>query len=143
LSFVRRASLDTTESVIEARLITGLSVPDCIELCDVTQRTWYRWLKTGAPTWAIRLILSQQGTLDRFGWKRWEIRKGVLYCNDLHHRYSWEPINLLLPLYGINNAALPHSGIADNVSSLEEKRKRREVDKSLNLPTQTATATHP
>jgi hypothetical protein len=121
-------------------LIAGLRVSDCIELCDISQRTWYRWMAHGAPRWAIRLILSQCGTLDRFGWKHWEIRRGALYCNELHHRYYWEPVRLLLPLYGVTDPALPHSGPADNVSSLVAQSKRREVEKSPDLQAQPPSA---
>ena len=78
MTFVRRAGLDVADTITDARLIAGLSIVDCIELCDISPRTWYRWLQHGAPRWAIRLILSQQGTLDRFGWKHWEIRRGAL-----------------------------------------------------------------
>ena len=88
-------------------------------------------------------MLSQRGTLDRFGWKNWEIRRGALFCNDLHHRYYWEPVHLLLPLYGVTDPALPHTGRADNVSSLVEQWNRREVEKSLYLPTQAPSATTP
>ena len=131
VSFVRRASLDVTNCITEARLIAGLTVPECIELCDVSQRTWYRWLQHGAPRWAVRLVLSQQGTLDRFGWPHWEIRRGVLYCNELHHRYYWEPVHLLLPLYGITDRTVLHGGDTDNVSSLGVKKNRGEVAKAL------------
>jgi hypothetical protein len=143
LSLLRRASLDATDCIIEARLITGISVSECIELCDITERTWYRWIANGAPRWAIRLVLSQLGTLDRFGWKDWEIRSGVLYCNQLHHRYHWEPVNLLLPLYGIRDSALGYAHHADNLSSIEAARKKRTVDKSLKLPKQSPTASQP
>jgi hypothetical protein len=95
----------------------------------------------GGPRQANHLILSQQGTLDRFGWQNWEIRRGALYCNELHDRYYWEPVHLLLPLYGVTDPALPHSGRADNVSSLVEKWNRREVEKSLDHQTEPPSAT--
>lgn len=143
MAYARKAALDTTDSLDDARVAAGLTVADCIDLCDISARTWYRWQRDGSPKWAIRLIMSQCGTLDRFGWKHWEIRNGVLYCNDLHHRYYGEPVNLLLPLYGVKDSALAFAGRTDNLSSIEVARKRREVEKSLNLPAVPTIKPHP
>ena len=143
VSFIRRASLDVTSCITQARLIAGLTVSDCIQLCDVSQRTWYRWLANGAPRWALRLILSQQGSLDRFGWKHWEIRRGILYCNELHHRYHWEPAHLLLPLYGITDRVVLHGGHTDRVTPLVDGKNRREREKGLYLPDDLPDRTHP
>jgi hypothetical protein len=133
---VNLAELDRHSDINEARIDVGLTVPQCLELCAVSQRTWYRWRSGRAPIWAIRLILSQHGSLDRFGWPHWEIRRGVLYCNELHHRYNWEPVHLLLPLYGITDRAVLHGGDTDNVSPLVRRKNRREVEKGLYLPDQ-------
>ncbi|MEM1402244.1 MAG: hypothetical protein AAGG55_02830 [Pseudomonadota bacterium] len=123
--------LDVTTSVEEARLIVGMSLPDVLELCDITTSTWYRWRRNESPRWAVRLIMSQQGRLDRFGWDHWEIRNGVLYCNELHYRYSWEPINLLAPFWGIDPAAVAAAQGTANVASIDAARKDRESLKTL------------
>jgi len=117
--------LDRHSDICEARLEAGLTVNQCLNLCAVSQRTWYRWIAHGAPRWAIRLISSQLGTLDRFGWKDWEIRSGLLYCNALHHRYHWEPVNLLLPLYGVRDTTAPLTSHTDNVTSIASAKLRR------------------
>lgn len=126
MSYVRRAALDTTFCITDARLLARLSVSQCLELCDVSERTWRRWMHVGAPVWAVRLVLSQRATLDRFGWKAWEIRGGCLYNNQLSHRYYWTPAKLLLPLYGITDHDIPWSGLAANLSSLDCARRQRE-----------------
>lgn len=100
-SYVRRARLNLTDDIEEARLMVGLSLDDAVELCAVSFRTWYRWKSEKAPKWAVRLVLSQTGKLDHLGWKNWEIRKGRLYCNDFNYRYYWEPQHLVLPMYGV------------------------------------------
>jgi len=102
-SYVNKAKLNHTDDILEARIYAGLSVDDCIELCDVSRRTWYRWRSESAPKWAVRLILSQAGTLDHLGWTDWQIRGGRLYCNQLSYRYWWEPQHLVMPLYGVTD----------------------------------------
>tara|TARA_R110002072_G_scaffold252653_1_gene411476 strand:+ start:835 stop:1197 length:363 start_codon:yes stop_codon:yes gene_type:complete len=102
-----------------------------MELCDVSQRTWYRWMARGAPRWAIRLILSQHGSLDRFGWKHWEMRDGCLYNSQLSHRYHWTPVKLLMPLYGFTDSGAGWSHLADNVSSIEAASRARNQPRSL------------
>jgi hypothetical protein len=88
-------------------------------------------LQEDAPTWAIRLIESQVGTLDRFGWKHWEIRDGALYCNQLNHRYHWTPAQLLLPLYSTStDSHIAWQQSADNLSSLETARKAKKAPKT-------------
>jgi hypothetical protein len=42
--------------------------------------------------------MSQSPTLDRFGWKDWEIRKGILHYKQLSYRYQWTPAKLIVPL---------------------------------------------
>jgi len=131
VSYVTHAGLDATSCLTEARLTAWLTVEQCMELCDVSQRTWYRWMARGAPRWAIRLILSQQGSLDRFGWKHWEIRRGCLYNLQLSHRYHWTPVNLLMPLYGFTDSGAGWSHLADNVSSIEAASRARNQPQSL------------
>ena len=126
MSYVLKARLDTEDCIVQARIVAGLTVAQCIELCDITERTWYRWLRLGAPRWAIRLVLSQQGTLDRYGWKDWEIRGGCLYFNQLHHRYFWTPARLVLPLYNVATVHMPWQEWADNLASLDEARRARD-----------------
>lgn len=106
LSYVNQAGLNHTNDIVEARRLARLSVADCLDLCDISKRTWYRWLSESPPKWAVRLILSQVATLDRFGWRGWEIRGGKLYFNQLSYQYFWEPCHLVLPLYGIKNPTL-------------------------------------
>tara|TARA_R110002073_G_C8994124_1_gene538288 strand:+ start:16 stop:468 length:453 start_codon:yes stop_codon:yes gene_type:complete len=130
-SYVRKAGLDQTDCVIEARLIARLSVQECIELCDISERTWYRWLKNGAPTWALRLILSQEPSLDRFGWKDWEISGGCLYFKQLSYRYYWTPAKLILPLWGITDSSAPWSETTDNLSAIEPARKARQNSRNV------------
>lgn len=43
MSYVKRAKLNHTDDLHEALIHAGLSVDDCIELCDISRRTWYRW----------------------------------------------------------------------------------------------------
>ena len=144
MSYIAKARLNVTSCVTEARLIARLTITECIELCNISERTWYRWRQSGAPTWAVRLILSQHASLDRFGWHDWEIRNGALHWNQLHHRYFWTPERLVLPLYNIQNSAAPWHAYADNLSSLEAAREAQKRAKTLqtkdiepipNLPT--------
>jgi hypothetical protein len=128
VSFVRKHGLDTTSDLTEARHIAGLSVADCIELCDVSKRTWYRWSKEGAPTWAVRLILSCHGTLDRFGWPDWEMRGGRLYYNQLSHRYFWDPMRLVMPLYGVHDPAILWQHYHDNVAGIDRARELKQAE---------------
>jgi hypothetical protein len=124
-SYVDQAGLDQADTITEARIEARLSVAQCIELCDISQRTWYRWLSNGAPRWAIRLVTSQSPTLDRFGWKDWEIRKGILHYKQLSYRYYWTPARLILPLYNARESHIAWQGTTDNLSSLEEARKAK------------------
>lgn len=121
--------LDQTNDIDEARRLAFLSVTDVLELCDIKIRTWYRWQASGAPKWAVRLVLSQTGKLDHLGWKNWEIRQGTLYCNQLAYRYHWEPHHLILPLYGVTDPAIIHAqDSTDNLSvvvSFTDRRKQR------------------
>lgn len=134
MSYVAKAGLNTTDSITEARLVARLTVEDCIELCDISERTWYRWLKLGAPQWAVRLVLSQQATLDRFGWKDWEIRDGALYWNQLHYRYFWTPERLVLPLYNVRDSDIPWQSYADNLSAIEVARRARSAAQVTDSP---------
>ncbi len=91
----------------------------------------------GVPKWAIRLVMSQRPTLDRFGWKDWEIRKGLLHYKQLSYRYYWTPVKLVLPLYNIRESDIPWQGQADNLSALEQARKARkgpETPKNKRIP---------
>ena len=125
MSYVKRAKLNHTEDLNEARIHAGLSVDDCIELCDISRRTWYRWRSESAPKWAVRLILSQAGTLDRFGWTDWEIRGTRLYLNQFSYRYWWEPQHLVMPLYGVKDPEIlkPHTD-DDSLSNVVVFHKR-------------------
>lgn len=137
-SYVAAAGLDLVDTIIEAKLEARLTVAQCIELCDINERTWYRWLRHGAPRWAIRLVMSQCPTLDRFGWKDWEINGGNLHYKQLSYRYHWTPLKLILPLYNVRDSDLPWSGVTDNLSALEPARKaRQEARKSTKTPINT------
>ena len=129
-SYIDRAGLDLADTITEARIEAWLTVAQSIELCDISERTWYRWMRNGAPRWAIRLVMSQGPALDRLGWKDWEIRKGILYYKQLSYRYYWTPVKLVLPLYGIRESHLPWTGTADNLSSLEQARDTRNSPKT-------------
>ncbi|PLW80969.1 hypothetical protein CWI75_17890, partial [Kineobactrum sediminis] len=88
---------------------------------------------------------SQQGSLERFGWKHWEIRRGCLYNRQLSHRYYWTPVKLRMPLYGFTDSDAGWSHLADNLSSLEAGRKARNQDQSLQNtanPTSTKESTY-
>lgn len=76
----------------------GLTIPKTLELLGISERTWRRWNRTKAPTWAPRLLRFYAGYLDELGWKRWQIRDGDLYCGDLHHCYRWNPGDLIASL---------------------------------------------
>lgn len=135
VSYPKQAGLDNVYDITEARLRAGLTVCQCIDLCNISERTWYRWLRDRAPIWAIRLVMSQQATLDRFGWKDWEIRNGLLHCNQLHYRYHWTQATLILPLFNARQSDLPWQGTTDNLSSLEDARKAKNSTKTLQTPT--------
>lgn len=130
-SYLKQAGLDNVYDITEARLRAGLTVRQCIELCDISERTWYRWLRYRAPTWAIRLVMSQQATLDRFGWKDWEISGGCLYFKQLSYRYYWTPVKLILPLYNLRESDLAWQSQADNLSAIEPARKARRVRRNV------------
>ena len=124
-SYVDQAGIDLADTITEARIEAWLTVAQCMELCDISERTWYRWLNKGAPRWAIRLVMSQRPTLDRFGWQDWEIRKGLLHYKQLSYRYYWTPASLILPLYNVRESDIAWQGTADNLSSLEQARKAK------------------
>lgn len=134
VSYVYDAGLDQTDSITEARIEALLTVDQCIELCDITKRTWYRWLQEGAPRWAIRLVMSQRGTLDHLGWQDWEIRNGTLNYKQLSYRYYWEPVNLLLPLYNVRESGAPWVSMSDKLSSIERAREARNNIKCAESP---------
>jgi hypothetical protein len=117
-SIVDQRRLWVTEDIEEARRMAFITVNQAIELCNVSLRTWYRWKRTKAPKWAVRLILSQTGDLSHLGWTHWEIRGGVLYCNELSARYHWEPHHLILPLYGIDGRLQDYQKATDNLSQV-------------------------
>lgn len=77
---------------------TGLNTRDLCAYLEISESTWRRWRRTGAPKWAIRLLRLRAGYLDDLGWKRWQIRQAQLYCNDLNWRYSWNTGDLLAGL---------------------------------------------
>lgn len=129
-SYVMAAGLDLYDDITEARLVARLTVAQCIDLCDCTERTWYRWMQDGAPRWAIRLVMSQRGTLDHLGWKDWEIDGGCLYHRQLSYRYYWTPTRLLLPLYNVTASDIAYRAHADNLSSIETARDARKTDKT-------------
>lgn len=112
--------VNTLGSITEARIEALLTVDQCIELCDITKRTWYRWLQEGAPRWAIRLVMSQRGNLDYLGWQDWEIRNGALQYKQLSYRYYWEPVNLLLPLYNVRESGAPWVSVTDKLPSSKQ-----------------------
>ncbi len=126
--YAHNHDLDQTSDLDEARALAGLSIAACIDLCDISSRTWYRWCHDGAPRWATRLILSTRGTLDRFGWKDWEIRHGRLYYNQLSYRYYWDPVRLVVPLYGVKDPGIIFQDLSDKVSGIEEARELELVD---------------
>jgi hypothetical protein len=126
-SYVDQAGLDLIDTITEARIEAWLTVAQCIELCDISERTWYRWMRNGAPRWAIRLVMSQGPALDRFGWKDWEIRKGLLHYKQLSYRYHWTPAQLILPLYNARESHLAWSGTTDNLSAIETARETRKT----------------
>jgi hypothetical protein len=128
-SYVTIAGLDDVDTIFEAMVRAHLTRVQCIELCDINERTWRRWIKHGAPRWAIRLVMSQRGSLDHLGWKDWEIDNGCLFFNQLSHRYHWTPARLILPLYSLTASHLPWTATADNLSSLEAARKTKEDTK--------------
>lgn len=134
MSYVRKAGFDRYDDINLARHEARLTVDQCIDLCDITERTWYRWLRDGAPRWAIRLVESQIATLDRFGWQNWEIRAGNLYFNELDHRYFWNPVKLVLPLYNVTDPAVPFDQWADNLSSLQRARDARDSQQLIETP---------
>ena len=123
-SYVNKTNLDHIDDLNDARVYAGLSVPDCIDLCDISERTWYRWRAEGNPKWAIRLILSQAGNLDHLGWKDWQIRDGRLYFNQLSYRYWWEPNHLVMPLYGVRDPSELKPHTHDNLSNVVVMHKR-------------------
>jgi hypothetical protein len=129
-SYVNGAGLDLVDTITEARIEAWLSVDQCIELCDISERTWYRWIRDGAPRWAIRLVMSQRPALDYLGWKDWEIRGGCLYNKQLSYRYHWTPAALMIPLYNIPESDIPWAAAADNLSSIEKARKARKALKT-------------
>lgn len=77
---------------------TGLTTPALCRYLDISPSTWRRWRRTSAPKWAMRLLRLRAGYLDELGWKRWQIRAGSLYCDDLSWRYSWTPGELIAGL---------------------------------------------
>lgn len=79
----------------EARLNAGFFVGECLELFQITERTWYRWIKSGAPNWAHELLELKSGKLDAFGWKNWQIRNGILFCDQFRKPMSWDKQELL------------------------------------------------
>lgn len=127
MSYSKKAGLDNVSDITGAMIEARLTADQCIELCDISERTWYRWKNEGAPQWAIRLVMSQRPALDRFGWKDWEISGGCLYFKQLSYRYYWTPAKLILPLWGITDASAPWQSQADNLSVLEPARKARKA----------------
>lgn len=134
-----RVGYDEFDDIGIARLYARMTIEDCIELCDISLRTWYRWRKIGAPRWAIRLIESQIGRLDPFGWKDWEIRGGCLYYNKLDYRYFWTPNRLVLPLYNVKDPSTAFRELADNLTSFvaykEAQQDTDEPDSVVELAT--------
>ncbi len=65
---------------------------------------------------------------DRFGWKDWEIRHGRLYYNQLSYRYYWDPVRLVVPLYGVKDPGIIFQDLSDKVSGIEEARELELVD---------------
>jgi transcriptional regulator with XRE-family HTH domain len=88
------APMDLDHLRREARL----TVPKTLEIFNISPRTWSRWKRSGGPPWAHRLLRYEAGYLDELGWKRWQIRAGDLYCDDLHHSYKWSPGDLIADL---------------------------------------------
>jgi hypothetical protein len=84
--------------------VTSTSAWPASELCDINERTWYRWIKDGAPRWAIRLVMSKRGSLNHLDWKDWENDGGCLYYRQLQYRYYRTPARLRVPLFNIKDS---------------------------------------
>jgi len=72
-----------------------LTLPETLSLLDISRTTWRRWNDSGPPSWAIQLLRHRAGYLDALGWRQWQIRGGLLYCNDLHYSENWAPGELI------------------------------------------------
>lgn len=96
-------------TINEARLQAGFSLPEVLELFEISQSTWYRWKQSGAPRWAFRLLECHAGHLDHLGWKGWQIRHGRLFSHELHYRYYWQRSDLLIHAHGLSPNVIPQS----------------------------------
>jgi len=81
----------------EARYSAGLSLSDAWTLCDVSPRTWRRWCRDGAPSWAYRLLSFAGGFMDGYGWPGWRMVRGKLYAPDVAH--GWERSDLYAQIW--------------------------------------------
>lgn len=95
-----RKSADFTELRQEA----GLSFSKAAKYFGVTERTVYRWSKSGAPPWAIRLLRYRAGYLDELGLKGWRVVRGEIYHPDLKHGFRAEE---LLALHWLKQGTPP------------------------------------
>lgn len=97
-------------SIEEARLQAGFFVHECLALFGISDSTWSRWKKNGAPVWAFRLLECYAGHMDHLGWKHWRITaNGKLVCNGLSSRLWWTPADLLIHAHNLSVSVIPSS----------------------------------
>lgn len=106
------------------------TLPSVLKLLEISPHTWRRWLRSEVPSWALRMLQHRAGYLDALGWKHWQIRQGRLYCNDLHHSYSWSAGELLADLVApqkgvIMGATVDRSAVVELIQVNRPAKARR------------------
>lgn len=87
----------------ELRQDAGLSFSKAAVYLGVSERTVYRWSRSGAaPLWAVRLLRYRAGYLDELGLKGWRVVRGEIYHSDLAHGFRGEE---LLALHWLKQAS--------------------------------------
>lgn len=84
------------DSIEETRLEAGFFVREICEQLGISERSWYRWKRSGSgPKWVFLSLRILSGRLDFLGWRGWYIERGTLFC-EFHSPklYNWTPSDL-------------------------------------------------
>lgn len=72
--------LDNLSTLHELQFRARLNDQQAADLCGVSLRTWYRWLKIDSPQpAALRLMTILAGHVPWAGWDGWEMHSGYLF----------------------------------------------------------------
>lgn len=114
----------------DLRLDCRLTPREAAALLSVSYRTWQRWQKVGAPSWAGVVLRLRAGYLDDLGWPGWRIIKGKLVTH--HWPYETTPGHILASWWQAQELVLSRKELRQIGADVKVKKSTfRLVNKEL------------